>query len=347
MLVWCFLILIVSLVSIQVCQKGYFSDYLGKQQCDAIKGVFILFVFLWHSLTEVKNCGFSFDRQIDWLAQAFHLEMGQLVVAMFFFYSGYGVMTSLLTKGESYLITFPRRRLLTTLLNFDIAVCCFLLLSVIIGNRVSVSQIVLSFFGWKNVGNTGWYIFVILFCYLTFYSIFKLVGTRYKIGIVATLLTCVVGMFVLYLCKPPHWYNTMLVFPAGMTYALYSDKLERLIQKKYGLVVLTLIAVFFLIHLFMGRHPLHGLTFNVKSIVFALLIVVLTMKFRIGNRWLYGCGVSLFPLFIYQNLPMISIRAIAGKEWICEHPNVFIIVCFVITLGIAFLYNKFLRIKLA
>jgi peptidoglycan/LPS O-acetylase OafA/YrhL len=153
-------------------------------------------------------------------------------------------------------------------------------------------------------------------------------------------------MFVLYLFKPAHWYNTMLVFPAGVTYALYADKLERLIQKKYGLVVLTLIAVFFLIHLFMGMHPLHGLTFNVKSIVFALLIVVLTMKFRIGNRWLYWCGASLFPLFIYQRVPMLSMRAIAGNEWICEHPNVFIIVCFVITVGITLLYNKYFRLKL-
>ena len=124
MLVWLFLILIVSLVNIKVCRKGFFSDYLGIKQCNAIKGVFILLVFFWHSLTKIIDSGFSFDRQIDWAAQAFHIEMGQLVVAMFFFYSGYGVMKSLIVKGKTYLDSYPRRRLLTTLLNFDIAVFC-------------------------------------------------------------------------------------------------------------------------------------------------------------------------------------------------------------------------------
>ena len=346
MIIWFLLILIVALVNIQVCRDGFFSDYLEKNQSNAIKGVFILLVFVFHSLTDIKNCGFSFEHQIDWLAQAFHLEIGQLVVAMFFFYSGYGVMKSLLVKGEAYLNSYPKSRLLTTLLNFDIAVCFFILLATIIGRRVSVSQIALSLIGWESVGNSCWYIFVILFCFLAFYLVFKLVGTRFKLGIVAIALVCLVGMFTLRLFKPSLWYNTMLVFPAGIAYAVYADKLERLIQKRYILSVVLLFAAFFSLHFLMRSHPLHGLTFNVKSIVFALLIVVLTMKVRIGNQWLYWCGSSLFPLYIYQRLPMISLRAMAGKEWIVGHPNLFICCCFVITVGISLLYNKYFRIKL-
>ena len=346
MILWIFLILVVSFVNIQVRRGGFFSDYLEIKQCNAIKGVFILLVFLWHVLTSIKDCGFSFDRKIDWAAQAFHLEMGQLVVAMFFFYSGYGVMKSLLVKGEAYLNSYPKRRLLTTLLNFDIAVCCFILLATIIGKRFSVSQIILSLIGWESVGNSCWYIFVILCCFLAFYLVFKLVGARFKLGIVAISLVCLVGMFILRHFKSSLWYNTMLVFPAGIAYAVCADKLERLIQKRYVIAVVLLFAAFFSLHYLMRLHPLHGLTFNVKSIVFALLIVVLTMKIRVGNRWLYWCGASLFPLYIYQRLPMISLRAIAGKEWICEYPYVFIVVCFIVTVGIAFLFNKYFRIKL-
>lgn len=346
MILWFLLILIVSLVNVQICRDGFFSDYLEKKQCNAIKGVFILIVFMWHSLTDIKNCGFSFDRQIDWSAQAFHLEMGQLAVAMFFFYSGYGVMKSLLVKGKAYLISYPRKRLLTTLLNFDVAVSCFLLLTVILGKKVSIPQVALSLIGWRSLGNIGWYIFVILFCFLTFYLVFRFVGTRYLLGIVTTSLICLAGMFALYFLKPTYWYNTMLVFPIGIAYALYSDRLERLIQKRYGLVVLLLIVAFFSIHYLMRMHPLHGLTYNVKSFVFAILIVALTMKIRIGNQWLYWCGTSLFPLFMYHRLPMISMQAIAGKEWICEYPHMFIIICFIITVGITLLYNKYFRIKL-
>ena len=347
MVLWYLLILIVLLADVQVCKSGFFRDYLGKEQCSAIKGIFILLVFLGHAILDIKHCGYSFDRSIDWLAQAIHKEMGQLVVVMFLFYSGFGVMKSLQSKGRTYLAAYPKSRLLTTLFNFDVAVCCFILLALIKGESLSFSKIALSFIGWDDFGNSNWYIFVILCCYLAFYLIFQVAESRLGIGIVALSLITLAGMVALYYFKTPHWYNTMLVFPAGVAYASFSDKLEPLIQKKYGLVLALLIVAFLSLHLLMKAHPLHGLTFNAKSIVFALLIIALTMKVRIGNKLLYWCGLSLFPIYIYQRIPMNAIRFWGGDAWVCSNPNLFIGVCFVITVGIALLYNKYLRIKLA
>ena len=140
MILWYLLILIVSLVNVRLCKKGFFPDYLEKEQSNAIKGVFILLVFLGHALNDIEYCGFPFNRQIDWYAQAFHLEMGQLVVAMFLFYSGYGVMKSLMINGKTYLASYPRKRLLSTLLNFDVAVCCFILLAWIMGQKLAFPE---------------------------------------------------------------------------------------------------------------------------------------------------------------------------------------------------------------
>lgn len=333
-------------MGVRLSKNGYFQDYLGKEQCNAIKGLFILLVFLGHALNDIEHCGFLFDRQIDWYAQAFHLEMGQLVVAMFLFYSGFGVMKSLLSNGKTYLATYPRKRLLTTLLNFDVAVCCFIILDLILGQRLSFSRIVFSFIGWDSVGNSNWYIFIILCCYLAFYIVFRIVGDRYQLGALALVAVFLAGMLTLYCFKPSRWYNTMLVFPAGVVYALFFKELEQWIQKRYGLVTTLLLAGFLLLHILMRMHPLHGLAFNIKSIVFAMLIVILTMKVRIGNRWLYWCGLSLFPLYIYQRLPMISLRGALGPEWICGHPHLFIGGCFVVTVVITLLYNKYFRIKL-
>lgn len=347
MLIWYILILVVALVNVRICKNGFFPDYVGKKQCDAIKGVFILLVFLGHILTFIKRCGFPFDQRIDWCAQTFHKAMGQLVVALFFFYSGFGVMKSLIDKGKAYLDTYPKRRILTTLLNFDMAVCCFILLAFFMGEELSLSRIVLSFIGWESYGNSNWYIFVILCCYLAFYVVFKAVGDRFRLGTIILTLVLLLGVFALYRCKPTTWYTTVLVFPSGVAYALYSDQLERWIQKRYGLVVFLLVVAFVSLCYLMKTHPLHGLTFNAKAIVFALLIVILTMKIRLGNRWLYWCGFSLFPLYIYQRLPMIGLRGIAGEEWICGHPHFFIGVCFAVSVGIALLYNRFFRIQLS
>lgn len=276
------------------------------------------------------------DRGAFW----FFGEMGQLVVAMFLFYSGYGVMKSLKEKGHQYLDTYPKNRLLMTLVHFDFAVACFIVLALMMGRELGLSQILLSLIAWDSVGNSNWYIFIILCCYLSFFLVFKAVRTRYLLGGCLLLSFLFVGMLVLHGIKQPYWYNTMLVFPAGVFYAIYEREAERFIQKRYGLTLITLFAIVLIIH-FLGKyHPGHGLTHNVKAIIFSLLIVGLTMKVKIGNPWLYWFGLSLFPLYIYQRLPMITFRWLAGEEWVSHHPHLFIGGCFLVTVGIAMLYME-------
>ena len=95
-----------------------------------------------------------------------------------FFYSGYGVMESLKVKGNNYLNDFAKKRLGTTLLNFDVAVCCFFLLNYMIGKTLTIEDVLLSLIGWSSVGNSNWYIFVILLCYLAFYISFGISKER-------------------------------------------------------------------------------------------------------------------------------------------------------------------------
>lgn len=84
-------------------------------------------------------------------------------------------MESIFKKGQAYVESFPRRRLLPTLLNFDVAVAAFLLLNVVLGIKHSKHDIILAFTGWTSLGNSNWYIFVILLCYLCTYIGFYLV----------------------------------------------------------------------------------------------------------------------------------------------------------------------------
>ena len=87
-------------------------------------------------------------------------------MVLFLFYSGYGVMESIIQKGETYIDRFPRHRLLQTLLNFDVAVVCFFFLNLALGIPMSFKQVGFSMIGWESIGNSNWYVFVILYCYL-------------------------------------------------------------------------------------------------------------------------------------------------------------------------------------
>lgn len=162
--------------------RGLFSCYLEKERCNAIKGIFIVVVFFRHVSSYLLKIGFEPKGFLD---KSFFLVdnlIGQLLVAMFLFYSGYGVMRSISIKGSGYLMSFPRKRLFTTLLNFDVAVCCFLFIDFIFNIPLSAYQIGFSFIAWESVGNSNWYIFVILLCYfITYvsYMIVKIWGGAY------------------------------------------------------------------------------------------------------------------------------------------------------------------------
>lgn len=155
-------------------KQGYYSDNLGKDQSNAIKGLFILMVFISHSMSKVRSAGFEFGSGVDAFGDRIQTEFGQLIVVMFLFYSGYGVMESYVNKGQDYLKTFPKKRILTTLLNFDIAVLLFAVLDLALGIEIGLKQFGLSLLGWKDVGNDNWYIFVILFCYAVAYMGFRI-----------------------------------------------------------------------------------------------------------------------------------------------------------------------------
>jgi hypothetical protein len=86
-------------------------------------------------------------------------------------------------------------------------------------------------------------------------------------------------------------------------------------------------------------------SYNIQSVTFALIVVLLTMKVQINNKWLLWMGVNLFPLYIYQRIPMIAIREILGNNFIKNYTIVYVIASLAITLLIAN-YYKHWQIKL-
>ncbi len=206
--------------------EGYLSDYLSFDTTNAIKGIFIALVFIKHATPYVLNSGYVFDD--SFLSHAFlfvNSQVGQWIVAMFLFYSGYGIMESIKKKGASYIDSIPRKRILTTLVNFDIAVALFAVLALLFHKDYSSKEYLLSFTGWESVGNSNWYIFVIMLCYLIAYLCFRFrvpIGKEgaypYKAILCFSLLA--ISVIVLSYVKPSWWYDTMLCFGAGILYSV-------------------------------------------------------------------------------------------------------------------------------
>ena len=335
-------ILILALYRVRVSWNGVHDDYLSKNKTDSIKGIFILLIVLTHSLQYIKHSSYRFDQFGDGLLLWFVVHLSQLVVVMFLFYSGYGVGESLKQRGEAYVNSFPRHRLLTTILNFDVAVVVFIVVWLILGVTFPLNKYMLSLIAWDGVGNSNWYIFVILLCYLFTYIalILPLPNRVYKVILLYAL--CFLTILVLSSCKGSWWYNTILCYPTGFLFSTYKDSFERVFRKYYWLVVGALAVLF----VFLYRLPQDGLclTFNALSIVFAFLVVVMSIKISIGNPVLQWVGNNLFPIYIYMRLPMLILEN-KVPNIIATQPAVFIVVSLLITVVVAHFYRLW-QIKL-
>lgn len=335
------------LIGMKVSHSGFYEDFLGRRQTNAVKGLFIWMVFLSHALLNVSSSGFQPLSAFDVAGFNLRSELGQLIIVPFLFYSGFGVKESIKNKGKEYIDRFPRRRLLTTLLNFDVAVLYFIVLNWIMGVHMGLKQIAGSLIGWDTVGNSNWYIFVILYCYLVSWISVKVFSEDRRKALVMTTLLVLLGEAALSFFKHGQawWYNTLLCYPAGMVFSFYKDRIISFFKRYYLSTLLLTVTLFLFLHLQKWIPPLRGLTFNLESISFAILVVLLTMKVKTGNRLLYWSGICVFPIYIYQRLPMRAFQHWAGKEAVCANPYLFILLCAVITGGIAY-YYKHWQIKL-
>lgn len=153
-----------------------FPDYIDKTQTTAIKGIFAGIIMFSHfrQYADLNNSAMDiiFNNSIG--------KIGQLMVVMFLFYSGYGIAVSSRNNPE-YFKTFFRHRIIRTLLYFDIAILFFLLCNLFQGKIYPLKQILLSFVGWESVGNSNWFVFAILYAYAVTLIAAKLNGNKINI----------------------------------------------------------------------------------------------------------------------------------------------------------------------
>lgn len=345
------IILCLVLYKAQIEKDSASNGFLAKYRTDAIKGFFIIVVFISHIKGYYEMVGANLSA---WYDAAFFLPakvFGQLMVVMFLFFSGYGVAESIKKKGDSYIRAIPKKRILGTLVNFDVAVLIFAVVCLLLGTEVSLQNFLLSLIGWSEMGNSNWYIFSIVMCYVfTFiaYSVNKTQGGAF-LWIFLFAYTFLMSVF-----KGTWWYNTIFAYGAGLFFSEHKEWFLYQWRHHYN-SWLTIVSAGFMACLgcyllFYGPFKSNmeyagAMVFNVMSVFFAYLVVLLSMKITIHNKFLEWLGVNLFPLYIYQRLSMMVLSTLYPIELVANHPYVFLVICVLITGCIAWAY-KFIRISL-
>lgn len=347
MFIFDLLLAAVLFLSVRFCSSSN-ESYLSKDSTNMIKGIFVFLILLSHLWGYMLENGVS-TNMLDAMGLKIQAGFGQLVVAMFLFYSGYGVMSSIINKGDNYVRSFPKRRILITWLNFCVAVLCYIGVNLILGRSLTISAVIGSFFAWTSIGNSCWYIFCILICYLLTYVSFSFnrgilsKEKRYHAGTLILMGGGLLYCYIISLFKDAYWYDTVLCYCLGVLFAQYVDRFEVLLRTRYsialGVLAITFVSLYYLV-------PRTGIEFfdNFEALVFCLLIVTLSFKFRLRSNALLWLGKNIFPIYIYQRVPMLLLGGVEDGMLLREYKYMYAILCILGTLLIAYFYQN-IRIK--
>ena len=332
MLVYLIILLLLVVSGMQVAKKDqFFAGYLSKEQTTAINGVFVLIVFLSHASTYVELSGPLDDAYLTLKGY-----LRQLIVASFLFYSGYGMLESIKKKGMAYVKSIPGRRFSQVLLHMEIAVALFLLTDLAIGKHFGLKTTLLSFTFWESIGNSNWYIFAILWLYLIVFVSFLVCRANLYVGTALTVALSLGYAFVMLRAgKDTWWYNTVVLYPLGMLWSLLKPQIEKLVMKNdisWFLCAGVVLVPYYFCFL---RRDTHLAWYYLWGALFMVLLVLLTMKVRIGNDILTWFGSHVFSIYILQRIPMM----VFTKLGMADHRYSFITLSFLATLVLAVLFD--------
>ena len=292
--------------------------YFSKEQCDALKAICALIVVLHHISHEIITNS-VLDRFSD---------VGYLATSVFFFMSAYGITIQFKVKGEKYLDSFVKKRIICIVIPYVemiILYGCYWQARAKIGLKYILNSLI----NGHPVVSNSWYIIVLIVFNFGFYISGRLVKDKKKLFIMLmSLIWLIIFKGSQFLNYGNWWYNTLHCFVLGIVWACYEKELVHFTRKRYYNILCSIV----LIYIFLGlsRNYLENFSLYItiiKSILFVTLILLVCMKIQLGNNMIFILGNISFELYMVHGL-IISILEQFGIDKVNGNLFVSLIVLF-------------------
>lgn len=331
---------LLTLYRAEFSKPGSFNDrYLSKDNTTAINGIFVILVVFSHY---EQYADFSGTLDLPYMMLKEHLK--QMVVSTFLFFSGFGMMEAVKKKGDSY-IDSMWGKFWKLLFRYDVAVCLYLLVGAVLGIKHEMKNILLAFTTWTSVGNSNWYITIVLILYILIFVAFKIgriVGGKYE-NLVSIHLLILLGLISVYVLMkmemPTRYYNTLILLPLGFLYSYWKDSIDGFVMRNeiYYLIVAGLVLIAYVIS-YKKRWDYGIESYTVWAVFFIAVILVIAMKVKLKSPVLHWFGEHVFSIYILQRLPMMVLDRLG---YIQSHKYLCLIIVFCTTIPISIMYEKF------
>ena len=292
--------------------------FLDRKSSNVIKGFFILLIVFTHILNAFPYDGFM-STPLAW----FRSILGQLCVSMFFFLSGYGILYSVEEKGDIYSKSIFTNRFLRILFYTIIALIPFFIYSACLGTNHSVYDYFLSIIGLSSFGNSSWFLFAILVCYFLCSVVYLFNYNNKYIPVIIISCGVIAYIFIMYFLGEPHYkWDTIVCFVYGMIIAIFKEKVNKFLSKKWPLFIFLVvsIAVVIVLQCVVILKPEYlPVIFEMWFVnaFFCLFFVCLTKIFVLTSRILSYLGKASYSIFIMHMFVINSFVDLGSisNEW--------------------------------
>ena len=295
-------------------------------------------------------------------------DLGVLFVGVFFFFSGYGLYTSLKTKKD-YLKGFLKKRLTTVLIPLYVCILLYMLSACIKGYSYSLPDFLATISGWILINSHMWYIIEITILYIAFYIIYSLISNMKTATCVISVFVFVLTVFSLllghgkdlsskYWFMGEWWYNTTFAYILGIVVSQNKEKLEVFAKKNYRfllpLFVFLTIAFYFLTNYalanfsYWNEYPGYSgykekficLAIQLPWVLFFVTSVILIMlKVKFSNPILKLLGSISLELYLIHNLFLLGLSD--GSIMAIRSRSMFMLLTILLSIVAATLINGF------
>ena len=333
-LLWLILLAVICVYGIRLRKPT--EDCMDIPQTTAIKGILVFLILLSHVRGYI-----SLDGKPGEIYDLILSYIGQLMVAPFFFYSGYGVIESF-SRKEGYSRHFLKNRFLKTLVHFCCMIPLFAVMNMLLGIGYPIEDYLLCWTGWTSIGNSNWFVFDTFVLYLATWFSFKAFGKAqdkerqklYVSGLTLFMALCIC-VILQRSGKGDYWYNTVLCYPFGMLYSCFRKRIELILEKRWRRAVLSILSLvlFFLLYRIEG-----SIAYSLCACCFCMVVTLITGYLRIVNPIILWSGKYAFFIYILQRIPMIVLNSIGLRNTMA-----LISASLAITILLSILYEKVLR----
>jgi len=239
--------------------------------------------------------------------------MGYLAVAVFFFFTGYGLVVS--SNKPNYIARFPRKRILPFYLFYVLLIIVYGLYRLLLSEQLPFQRVAQSFLWGETIVPLGWYLQTTMIIYMLYWMVWRMVKLNAHRLIVFGVLLCTYCFVCRLLDMTSTWYEAIFAVYAGMLWASRKKSIDLRLGNHpvcWGAITAGIFVILVLLQkvncVAVGAKMLSAVAFVCLVMIIAYCLANTKLINNAVARWLgkFSLGIYVsqgFFLLIQRNKP--------------------------------------------